>query len=181
MSRVAKNHIPLQSGVTAVLSAQEIEVKGPKGTLRFNIHPSVTVSCLKNEFGQYLAVKAQSLNKSVDAIAGTTRALINNMVYGVSEGYKIELELVGVGYRAQSSGAKLLLSLGFSHPIEIVVPEGVVVETPSNTIIIMKGSDKQALGQFAAKIRKLRPPEPYKGKGIKYKNEILLRKEAKKK
>lgn len=181
MSRVAKNPVDLQ-GATVNLSEQEIEIKGPKGTLKFVPHPLVKIAIEKNEDGkQNILFSPRKVEKFADAIAGTTRAIINNMVTGVTKGFEITLELVGVGYRAQASGNKLNLSLGFSHPIEVSVPAIIKAETPNNTTLILKGCDKQALGQFAAQIRKYRLPEPYNGKGIKYLGEVLLRKEAKKK
>lgn len=182
MSRVAKNPVTLQ-GATVNLSAQQIEVKGPKGTMSFEPHSLVEVAIVKNEAGeQNLTFSPRKADKFANALAGTTRSIVNNMVIGVTKGFEITLELVGVGYRAQSAGDKLNLSLGFSHPVELVIPTTISkVETPTNTTIILKGCDKQALGQFAAKIRKYRKPEPYNGKGIKYLGEVLLRKEAKKK
>ncbi len=174
MSRVAKNPISLPAGVDINLSGSELKVKGPKGNLALNLHPNVS---LDETDGQYL-VKPDS--EKYLAMAGTFRALINNMVIGVSEGFKKELKLVGVGYRAQLQGNKLNLALGFSHPIEYGAPEGVTIETPSQTEIIVSGCDKQQVGQVAAEIRSYRPPEPYKGKGVRYADERVVRKEAKK-
>lgn len=174
MSRVAKNPITLPAGVELNISGSELKVKGPKGNLELNLHPSVS---LEENDGQYL-VKPDS-DKNV-AMAGTFRALVNNMVVGVSEGFQKNLKLVGVGYRAQLQGNKLNLALGFSHPIEYTAPEGIKLETPSQTEIIISGCDKQKVGQVAAEIRSYRPPEPYKGKGVRYADERVVRKEAKK-
>lgn len=174
MSRVAKNPIKLPSGVDINISGSELKVKGPKGNLALNLHPSVSLT--END-GEYL-VKPDS-DKSL-AMAGTFRALVNNMVIGVSEGFQKKLQLVGVGYRAQLQGSKLNLQLGFSHPIEYNAPEGITIETPSQTEIIVSGCDKQKVGQVAAEIRSYRPPEPYKGKGVRYADERVVRKEAKK-
>ena len=174
MSRVAKNPISLPTGVEFNISGSELKVKGPKGNLELNLHPSVS---LEENDGQYL-VKPDS-DKSM-AMAGTFRALVNNMVIGVSEGFQKNLKLIGVGYRAQLQGNKLNLALGFSHPIEYNAPEGIKIETPSQTEIIVSGCDKQKVGQVAAEIRSYRPPEPYKGKGVRYADERVVRKEAKK-
>ncbi len=174
MSRVAKNPIKLPAGVDINISGSELKVKGPKGNLALNLHPSVSLT--END-GEYL-VKPDS-DKSL-AMAGTFRALVNNMVIGVSEGFQKKLQLVGVGYRAQLQGSKLNLQLGFSHPVEYNAPEGITIETPSQTEIIVSGCDKQKVGQVAAEIRSYRPPEPYKGKGVRYADERVVRKEAKK-
>jgi len=174
MSRVAKNPISLPTGVEFNISGSELKVKGPKGSLELNLHPNVS---LEENDGQYL-VKPDS-DKSM-AMAGTFRALVNNMVVGVSEGFQKNLKLIGVGYRAQLQGNKLNLALGFSHPIEYTAPEGIKIETPSQTEIIVSGCDKQKVGQVAAEIRSYRPPEPYKGKGVRYADERVVRKEAKK-
>lgn len=177
MSRVAKNPIAVPSGVEITIDEAKIVVKGPKGTLEQNLHQDVTVG---REEGQ-LQVAPRDGDTSKYAIAGTMRALLQNMIIGASKGFERKLELVGVGYRAQAQGAKLNLSLGFSHPIEYAVPEGIAVETPTQTEIWVRGTDKQRVGQVAAEIRAFRPPEPYKGKGVKYANEKIVRKEAKKK
>ena len=174
MSRVAKNPISLPTGVELNISGSELKVKGPKGNLELNLHPSVS---LEENDGQYM-VKPDS-DKNV-AMAGTFRALVNNMVIGVTEGFQKNLKLIGVGYRAQLQGNKLNLALGFSHPIEYTAPEGIKIETPSQTEIIVSGCDKQKVGQVAAEIRSYRPPEPYKGKGVRYADERVVRKEAKK-
>ncbi len=177
MSRVAKNPVELPKGVEFSLSGQAVTVKGGKGSLQQDIHASVKIEQNDN----VLTFAPKDGSKSAMAMAGTTRALINNMVLGVTEGFEKKLQLVGVGYRAQAQGQKLNLTLGFSHPIDYVVPEGVTVETPSQTEVLIKGMDKQKVGQVAAEIRAYRPPEPYKGKGVKYADEIIVRKEAKKK
>jgi large subunit ribosomal protein L6 len=174
MSRVAKSPISIPAGVEFNISGSELKVKGPKGNLELNLHSSVS---LEENDGQYL-VKPDSDKNA--AMAGTFRALVNNMVIGVSDGFQKNLKLVGVGYRAQLQGNKLNLALGFSHPIEYSAPEGIKIETPSQTEIIVSGCDKQKVGQVAAEIRSYRPPEPYKGKGVRYADERVVRKEAKK-
>lgn len=174
MSRVAKNPIKLPSGVDINISGSQLSVKGPKGNLAVNLHPSISFD--END-GEYL-VKPDS-DKYL-AMAGTFRSLVNNMVIGVSTGFQKKLQLVGVGYRAQVQGNKLNLALGFSHPINHAMPEGITIETPSQTEIIVSGCDKQKVGQVAAEIRAYRPPEPYKGKGVRYSDERVARKEAKK-
>ena len=175
MSRVAKNPINLPSGVGAVLGDVSLSVKGPQGELSLDLHPSIGV----DEVEGSLQVRPQ--DDQSWAMAGTFRSLIANMVTGVSTGFEKKLEIVGVGYRAQAQGKKLNLSLGFSHPVVYQMPEGVSVETPTQTEIVLKGSDKQQVGQAAAEIRGFRPPEPYKGKGIRYSGEYVVRKQAKKK
>jgi large subunit ribosomal protein L6 len=174
MSRVAKNPISLPSGVELKISGSELNVKGPKGSLALNLHPSVS---LDENDGQYMVKPDDEKNI---AMAGTFRALVNNMVTGVSEGFQKKLQLVGVGYRAQLQGNNLNLALGFSHPVVYSAPEGIKIETPSQTEIIVSGCDKQKVGQVAAEIRSYRPPEPYKGKGVRYADERVVRKEAKK-
>jgi len=177
MSRVANKPIPVPTGVDVGIDQQTVNVKGPKGVMNFTVHHLVTASVSDN------VVSIQSKQKSMQAIAlaGTTRAILNNMVVGVSKGFEKKLQLVGVGYRAQAQGKKLNLTLGFSHPVEFQVPEGITIETPSQTDIVVRGIDKQAVGQVAANIRAYRPPEPYKGKGVRYADEHVVRKEAKKK
>ncbi len=175
MSRVAKNPIPVPAGVEVAIKAQNIAVKGKKGGLEITLHKTVEV---KNENN---TITFEPRTRAADAMAGTMRALVNNMVVGVTNGFEKKLELVGVGYRAQAQGKMLSLTLGFSHPVEYPVPEGITIETPSQTEVLIKGVDKQRVGQVAAEIRAYRPPEPYKGKGIKYAGEIVARKEAKKK
>lgn len=177
MSRVAKAPIAVPSGVDVKISGQDITVKGSKGTLQLAAHPFVTVAQEDNQ----IKVEPVQEDKQHWAMAGTFRSLVNNMVTGVSAGFERKLQLVGVGYRAQSKGKVLNLSLGFSHPIDYSVPEGITIDTPSPTEIVVTGSDKQKVGQVAAEIRSYRPPEPYKGKGVRYSDEIVVRKEAKKK
>jgi large subunit ribosomal protein L6 len=177
MSRVAKRPVVLAKGVTAELNAGAVTVKGPKGTLTLELNREVEVKQQDSE----LAVSARSGSRFANAMAGTTRALIANMVTGVSSGFERKLELVGVGYRAQAQGQKLNLTLGFSHPVEYSVPEGISVETPSQSEILVKGIDRQRVGQVAAELRRFRPPEPYKGKGVRYSDERIVLKEAKKK
>ncbi len=174
MSRVANSPINVPGGVEVKLGDSGVSVKGPKGELALELHPAVAIE----QQGSVLQVKAKT---DADwAMAGTMRALLNNMVTGVSEGFEKKLTIIGVGYRAQAEGAKLNLSLGFSHPVVYSLPEGVSVETPNQTEIVLSGVDKQKVGQAAAEIRSFRPPEPYKGKGIRYLNEYVRRKQAKK-
>jgi len=178
MSRVAKNPITIPSGIDVKIAAQEISVKGSKGTLSFTAHDTVSV---KSADGVLTVSPTKQSDKKAWAMAGTTRALINNMVIGVSTGFQRKLQLIGVGYRAQAKGKVLNLSLGFSHPVDYAVPEGITIETPAPTEIVVSGCCKQSVGQVAAEIRAFRPPEPYKGKGVRYSDEIVARKEAKKK
>ncbi len=175
MSRVAKNPITIPDSVKVSIENSIIEVSGSKGILNFKIPDSVSLNYEEN----IITVQYQESQQSV-ALAGTTRALVNNMVIGVSEGFQKKLQLVGVGYRAKASGKLLELSLGFSHPVKYQLPEDVSVETPSQTEVVLSSHNKQALGQAAAEIRAFRPPEPYKGKGVKYADEVIKRKEAKK-
>jgi len=177
MSRVAKSTITLPTGVDVKRDGKVISVKGPKGELTLNVNPLVEI----NIDGSALSFQPTVPNKQSWSMAGTTRSLVNNMVVGVTSGFVKKLELKGVGYRAQSKGKVLNLTLGFSHPVEHKLPEGVVAETPSQTEIVLKSIDKQLLGQTAAEIRQYRPPEPYKGKGVRYADEAVRRKEAKKK
>ena len=177
MSRIAKQPVTVPAAVEITENGQQITVKGPKGTLVHNIHALVEMT---REDGE-LKFRPRDESKSADAMAGTTRAVIGNLVTGVSDGFEKKLELVGVGYRAQAKGKVLNLTLGFSHPVDYEVPEGVTAETPSQTEIVLKGADKQKVGQVAAEIRAFRPPEPYKGKGVRYADEVVVRKEAKKK
>ncbi len=177
MSRVAKNPIVLPKGVEAKLDGNRLTVSGGKGTLTSDLHPGVQVEVAAG----VIRVTPDKTNKIVNALVGTTRANINNMVIGVSKGYERRLLLVGVGYRVQAKGNTLSLSLGFSHPVEYEAPGGITLEAPTQTEILIKGTDKQVVGQVAANIRSYRPPEPYKGKGIKYSDEEIIRKEAKKK
>jgi large subunit ribosomal protein L6 len=176
MSRVANNPVTIPAGVEVNIAGQTVTVKGGNGSLSHKIHPAVEVSREEN----VLKFIPKAMDNA-DALAGTTRALLNNMVTGVSQGFEKKLQLVGVGYRAQAQGKILNLTLGFSHPVAFKVPEGITIETPSQTEVVVKGNDKQVVGQVAANIRAYRPPEPYKGKGIKYADEQIVRKEAKKK
>jgi large subunit ribosomal protein L6 len=177
MSRVANSPVELPSGVEVTLADSEISVKGSKGTLAMAINPKVEI--VKEE--NVLTFAARSGDTFSRAMSGTTRALVNNMVIGVSQGFETKLDLVGVGYRAQVQGKKLNLTLGFSHPVIYELPEGVSAETPSQTEVLLKSSDKQKLGQAVAEVRAFRPPEPYKGKGVQISGEYIRRKEAKKK
>jgi len=177
MSRVAKAPVNVPAGVTVTLSGQDITVKGPVGELSRTIHSDVAVSQEENA----IVTTVANEEKGAWAQAGTARALINNMVIGVSAGFEKRLILNGVGYRAKAAGKNLNLSLGFSHPVDHAIPAGITVETPSQTEIVLKGADKQLIGQVAANIRAYRKPEPYKGKGIRYSDEVVRRKEAKKK
>ena len=174
MSRVAKKPINLPKGVELTIQPEVVSVKGPKGTLSLNKTAGVEIT-LDNGVAT-LSPK----DISFDALAGTVRAILANMVQGVSEGFERKLELVGVGYRAAMQGKDLNLSLGFSHPVLFVAPEGITLSTPTQTEIVVQGVDKQVVGEVAAKIRGFRPPEPYKGKGVKYAGEVIIRKEAKK-
>ncbi|MCK5662565.1 MAG: 50S ribosomal protein L6 [Thiotrichaceae bacterium] len=177
MSRIAKSPIPLPKGVEVNILSQKVEVKGNKGCLERNIHKDVSITLTEN----VLTFAPQTNTKAARALAGTTRALVNNMVQGVTQGFEKKLILVGVGYKAQVQGSILNLILGFSKPVEFAIPNDISIETPNPTNITIKGLDKQSVGQTAANIRAYRPPEPYKGKGVKYADEIILRKEAKKK
>jgi len=177
MSRVANSPIALPSGVEVTLKGQDVSVKGSKGSLQFTVHNAVEVKQEEN----VVKVAARDGAKQSRALAGTTRALVNNMVVGVTQGFEKKLQLNGVGYRAAAKGKTLNLTLGFSHPVNYALPEGITAETPSNTEILVKGINKQLVGQVAAEIRAFRPPEPYKGKGVRYADEHVRRKEAKKK
>lgn len=177
MSRVANSPVTLPSGVDLTLNGQNVVVKGGKGSLEFNVHASVQVSKEEN----VITFAARDGAKQSRALAGTTRALINNMVVGVSQGFEKRLLLQGVGYRAVLKGNVLNLSLGFSHPVDYELPEGITAECASQTEVVIRGIDKQAVGQVAAEVRGFRPPEPYKGKGVRYSDEVIRRKEAKKK
>ena len=178
MSRVAKQPVPLPQGVTAAITADGVTVKGAKGSLSITLNPKL-VKVVQD--ASELQVQKANDGRESDMVAGSTRAHLANMVEGVSKGYERKLELVGVGYRAQAQGKNLNLTLGFSHPVVYVAPEGITVETPTQTEILLKGSDVQKLGQAAADIRAFRPPEPYKGKGVRYSGEKIELKEAKKK
>jgi len=176
MSRIAKTPVAVPAAVEITENAQLLSVKGPKGTLQHSIHALVEMSRADGE----LNFKPRDGSKAANALAGTTRSVISNLVVGVTDGFQKKLELVGVGYRAQSQGKSLSLALGFSHPIEYQAPEGITIEVPSQTEIVVKGCDKQKVGQVASEIRAFRPPEPYKGKGVRYADERVVRKEAKK-
>jgi large subunit ribosomal protein L6 len=177
MSRVAKNPIALPKGVEVNLAGTNVTVKGPLGSLTLNRNPAVDVLVE----GEQLVVKAVAGAENANALSGTTRALLANLVNGVSQGFEKKLTLVGVGYRAAAQGDTLNLSLGFSHPVAHKMPAGVKVETPSQTEVLIKGIDKQQVGQVAAEIRAYRKPEPYKGKGVRYADEVVILKETKKK
>ena len=176
MSRIAKSPIELPKGVELTQNGREVTVKGSKGQMSLSLYDGVDLAV----DGNVVRIADDSVANQT-AMAGTTRALLANIVTGVSTGFERKLELVGVGYRAQAQGKNLNLTLGFSHPVVYELPEGVTAETPSQTEIVLKGSDKQVLGQAAAEIRAYRPPEPYKGKGVRYAEEHVRRKEAKKK
>ncbi len=177
MSRIANSPVSIPKGVEISISGKDLSVKGAKGNLSMTMHDLVEIS----QEDEALQLKATQQSKKAVALAGTFRSLVSNMVTGVSEGFTKELQLQGVGYRAQAQGKKLNLSLGFSHPVVYDVPEGIEIETPSQTQVIVRGIDKQQVGQVSAEIRKYRPPEPYKGKGVRYVDEYVKRKEAKKK
>lgn len=177
MSRVAKAPVQIPAGVEVKLAGDKISVKGKQGQLELDVHSAVEVKQEEN----VLTFAPKTGDKKDNALAGTFRALVNNMVTGVSVGFEKKLVLQGVGYRAKAAGKTLNLSLGFSHPVDYELPEGVTAETPSQTEVVIKGIDKQVVGQVAAEIRGYRPPEPYKGKGVRYADENVRRKEAKKK
>ncbi len=177
MSRIAKKPVVISDGVEVNVSGQTVTAKGKHGSLSLEVHEIVKVMIENNT----VTFAPANDSKTCMAMAGTMRSLVNNMVQGVSEGYSRTLQLVGVGYRAQIQGNVLDLSLGFSHPVKYTIPEGISITTPSQTEIFVKGADKQHVGQVCAEIRSYRPPEPYKGKGIRYSDERVIRKEAKKK
>ncbi|NIP73807.1 MAG: 50S ribosomal protein L6 [Gammaproteobacteria bacterium] len=177
MSRVANNPISLPAGVEAAIEGGTVTVKGTKGTMSLDIHPIVEIT---RDDGK-LRFAPRNRSRAANAMAGTMRSVVNGMVVGVSQGFERRLELRGVGYRAQIQGQVLNLTVGLSHPVNFAVPEGVTIETPGPTEIVVKGINKQQVGQVAAVIRASRPPEPYKGKGIRYADEQLVLKEAKKK
>ena len=176
MSRVAKNPITIPDTANITVDNSTVKVKGSKGELDFNLPSSVSIEINDN----IISVNYDETNQKSVALAGTTRSIVNNMIIGVTEGYEKKLELIGVGYRAKASGKLLELTLGFSHPVKYQLPDSVDVETPSQTEIVLKSHNKQILGQAAAEIRAFRPPEPYKGKGVRYSDEQVKRKEAKK-
>ena len=177
MSRIANNPVEVPADVEVSLNGPNLKVKGSKGTLELVINGQVEI----NQDDRRITFRAANGTKKSGALAGTYRSLVNNMVLGVSKGFSKSLLLQGVGYRAQAQGKKLNLTLGFSHPIDYEIPDGIEVETPSQTEVLVKGIDKQLVGQVSAEIRAFRPPEPYKGKGVRYANEYVKRKEAKKK
>jgi large subunit ribosomal protein L6 len=175
MSRIGKKPIEIPAGVTVTVTGSEVTVKGPKGELTRSFSPDLSIVVEEN----VLTVTRPSDEKTHRSLHGTTRALISNMIEGVSTGFVKSLELIGVGYRAQKQGNKLILNVGYSHPVEIEPEAGVEVEVPSNTKVIVKGASKERVGALAANIRDVRPPEPYKGKGIRYEGEFVRRKEGK--
>lgn len=175
MSRVGKKPIEIPSGVTVTLDGSNVTVKGPKGELTRSFNPDIKINIEEN----VINITRPSDVKEHRALHGTTRALISNMVEGVSKGFEKSLELIGVGYRAQKQGSKLVLNVGYSHPVEFEAEEGLEIEVPSNTKVVVKGTSKERVGAFAANIRGVRPPEPYKGKGIRYEGEYVRRKEGK--
>ena len=177
MSRVAKQPVPIPSNVEITLTPSEVSVKGPLGTLTQSLSHDVVVE----RKGDALELSTTASSTQSIAMSGTLRALVANMVHGVSKGFEKKLTLVGVGYRAQASGDTLNLNVGFSHPVAYKVPKGIKIETPTQTEIVVKGTDKQRVGQVAADLRAYRKPEPYKGKGIRYSDEVVVIKETKKK
>ncbi len=177
MSRIAKIPVPVPSGIEVKIDAGVLNVKGPKGRLMHGIHPLVEVAHREDT----ISVVARGGSPTARAMSGTTRALINNMVQGVHKGFEKRLTIIGVGYRAAVQGKNLNLTLGFSHPVTYPVPEGITIDTPSQTEIVVRGPDRQKVGQVAAELRAFRAPEPYKGKGVRYVDEVVIKKEAKKK
>lgn len=177
MSRIGKRPVELPSGVTASVSGQTIEVKGPKGARSFTATDDVTLSVEDN----VVTINPRGMSKRARQQWGMSRTMVANLVAGVTEGFKKELEIQGVGYRAQMQGNTLKLNLGYSHDVDFETPEGVTITAPKQTVIIVEGNDQQQVGEVAAKIREWRRPEPYKGKGIRYKGEFIFRKEGKKK
>lgn len=176
MSRIGNKHVAIPAGVTANLTNNTLTIKGPKGELTLNVHPDMDVKI----DGEAIVVTRPSDDKAHRSLHGTTRALIHNMVVGVTDGFTKVLEINGVGYRAQLQGTTLVVNAGYSHPVNMPVPAGLTVKVPTPTEIHITGSDKQIVGQFAAEIREIRKPEPYKGKGIRYQGEYVRRKEGKK-
>lgn len=175
MSRIGNKTIEIPSGVTVTTAEDVVTVKGPKGELTRSFHPEMEIKIEENTIN----VVRPSESKEHRSLHGTTRSVLSNMIEGVSKGFEKSLELIGVGYRAQKQGKKLVLSLGFSHPVEFEAEEGIEIEVPSNTKIIIKGINKERVGELAANIRAVRPPEPYKGKGVRYEGEYVRRKEGK--
>lgn len=176
MSRIANYPVNVPGGVEVSITGNDIRIKGSKGELMLAVHQHISVVLEDKQ----MVISVRNNSKSANALSGTTRALLQNMVTGVSQGFERKLEIIGVGYRAQAQGKILNLTLGFSHPVAFEIPEGISIETPSQTEILIKGIDRQKVGQVAANIRAYRPPEPYKGKGVKYSGEQIIRKEAKK-
>jgi large subunit ribosomal protein L6 len=179
MSRVAKNPVQIPKGVDVSIAGDQLNIKGGKGALAMKINGSVAVA--KSADNTAVTFEPRDGSKHANAMAGTTRALVKNMVTGVTEGFQRKMSLVGVGYRANAQGKMLNLSLGYSHPVNYTLPDGVTAETPTQTEILLKSANKQLLGQVASEVRAFRPPEPYKGKGVRYADEKVHRKEAKKK
>ncbi|HEX9810604.1 MAG TPA: 50S ribosomal protein L6 [Burkholderiales bacterium] len=177
MSRIAKYPVTVPKGVEVKLAGRNLSVKGPKGQLAYEVHPLVNVTHAEGQ----LRFERTNDSKMARAISGTMRALVNNMVNGVAKGFEKKLTIIGVGFRAAVQGKKLNLTLGYSHPIVYSIPDGVTVEAPSQTDLVVRGANRQLVGQVAAEIRAYRPPEPYKGKGVRYVDEVIVRKEAKKK
>ena len=177
MSRASGKVIPILEKVNINLTGNSIEISGPNGKLNCNLHPDIT---LKNDNGQLLVINKDN-SKEVKSLSGTYRSLLSNMIQGVTKGYEKKLIIVGVGYKVSTSNNILNMNIGFSHPINYVAPDGITIGSPSPTEIVVRGSDKQKVGQTAAEIRSYRKPEPYKGKGIRYENEIISLKETKKK
>ena len=175
MSRIAKKPVEIPSGSEVSINGKTVSAKGPKGNITLQLHETVNIAQEGNK------LQLSATDASAVAMTGTMRSLVNNMIIGVSQGFEKKLELIGVGYRAQAQGKVLNLTLGFSHPVNYQIPEGITIETPSQTEIFVRGVDKQKVGQVSAEIRAYRPPEPYKGKGVRYSNEYVIRKEAKKK
>lgn len=175
MSRIGKMPVVVPAGVDVKIDGQEVTVKGPKGILTDTFHKNMTIA----KDGNMIVITRPNDEKDNRALHGLTRALVNNMVVGVTKGFEKSLDIVGVGYRAAKQGKKLVLTLGYSHPVEMEEPNGITIDVPSQDKIIVKGADKQLVGEVAAKIREKRPPEPYKGKGIKYTGETIIRKEGK--
>ena len=174
MSRIGNRILTIPAGVTVEVKENTVTVKGPKGELSTKIDRNIKVEVNESE------VKITRKNDNFKSIHGTTNANINNMIIGVSTGFEEKLESIGVGYRFALKGNELVVTAGYSHPVNVIIPSGITLESPSNTELIIKGIDKQAVGQFAAEVRKIREPEPYKGKGIRYSNERIIRKEGKK-
>jgi large subunit ribosomal protein L6 len=177
MSRIAKNPVAVPKGVEVQLAGQSISIKGPKGSLKYDVHPLVRVTQTDGQ----LRFERSGDSTIARAVSGTMRALVNNMVAGVTAGFEKKLTIIGVGFRAAVQGKKVNLTLGYSHPIVYAIPDGITVEAPDQTNLVVRGADKQLVGQVAAEIRGFRPPEPYKGKGVRYVDEQIVRKEAKKK